>query len=84
MRNITTVTNQILTVLAGASIAPRDADNNITMQAELRVLLRRAAYAPPESVEQLWIQLGTTLYRYMPPLQPTGYTAEIAAIATGK
>jgi hypothetical protein len=83
MRNITTITNQILSILGGATIAPGDQDNITTLSAELRVLLRRASYAPPESVEGLWISLGTSLYRYLPPVQSTGYTAQIAAIATG-
>lgn len=84
MRNITTITNQILVVLATAvPAAASEADNLVTLKAELRVLLRRASYAPPESIETLWISLGTSLFRYLVPVQPTGYTAEIAAIATG-
>ena len=80
MRNVTTITNQILTILAGATIAPAEADNIATLKAELRIILKTAAYWPPEASEDLWNRLGTALYRYMPPLQNTGYTAEIAAL----
>lgn len=83
MRNISTVTNGVLAILGSATVAPSDQDNITTLQAELRVLLRRASYSPPEAkTEQLWISLGTSLYRYMPPLQPTGYTAQVAALVT--
>jgi hypothetical protein len=85
MRNITTTTNQILGILAGATsqfASPAEIDNITTLKAELRVLLRRAAYWPPEASENLWMSLGTSLFRYLPPLQSTGYTAEIAALVT--
>jgi len=82
MRSITTVVNQILTVLAGATVQPADQDNVTTLQAELRIILRRATYFPPEAGNLLWIQLNTSLYRYLPPATG-GYPLQISQIVTG-
>jgi hypothetical protein len=82
MRNISTVINQILLILAGATIQPADQDNITTLQAELRIILRRAAYNPPEAGNVLWLSLATTLYRYLPPASGGGYPAQISAIVT--
>ena len=82
MRNITSVTNQILTILAGATVQPADQDNVTTLQAELRIILRRATYFPPEAGNLLWQSLATTLYRYLPPASG-GYPLQISQIVTG-
>jgi hypothetical protein len=84
VRNIITVTNQILTILSTATIAPGDQDNVTTLQAELRVLLRRASYTPPEASQTaaLWLSLGQALYRYLPPASG-GYAAQISVLVTG-
>jgi hypothetical protein len=81
MRNITTVTNQILTILASATIAPGDQDNITTLQAELRVLLKRAAYCAPEASMALWTSLSQTLFRYLPPASG-GYPLAISQVIT--
>lgn len=85
MRNITTTTNSILTILAGAQIAPAEQDNILTLQAELRIIAKTASYLPTESnqTSELWARLGTALYRFMPPVQQTGYTADISALIQG-
>ena len=81
MRNITTVTNQILTILSNVTVAPGDQDNVTTLQAELRVLLRRASYTPPEASSALWLSLGQALYRYLPPASG-GYALQISVLVT--
>jgi hypothetical protein len=67
MRNIITITDQVLALLI--PVTPPDGSNtNLTVAvAEITVIRKQGMYYPPEADEQLWTRLGQTLYRYLPP-----------------
>lgn len=67
MRNFDVIVTSILALLPDP--APAEvADELAILRAELRIINRTAAYAPPEGTSDtaLWDRLGTTLYRYLP------------------
>ena len=72
MRTIPNVIAQILALLP-VPVHPELADDLTVFQAELAVILRTAAYTPPESPtrQELWARLATACYRYLP--NPTAY-----------
>ena len=78
MSKFTTLVNKILAILATAP----QSDEIITLQAELRVMLKRAAYTPIEGSRGLWEGLGITLYRYLAPPTSSDWAAQISALVT--
>ncbi len=72
MRKFAVIVTGILALLPDPA-PPEVADEIAILRAELRIINRTAAYAPPEGSSDtvLWDRLGTTLYRYLP--KPGGY-----------
>jgi hypothetical protein len=78
MSKFTSVVTQILAVLATAPMS----DNNTVLAADLRILLKRAAYTPVEGETGLWDSLGITLNRYLAPPTSSTWAAQISALVT--
>ncbi len=80
-RNITTVIDSIVALIPIFDVTP---DEIVTLQAELRILKRTAAYAPPEgnSDTELWDRLGTALYRYLPNPAGSAWAKAISDLVT--
>jgi len=57
-------------------------DNILTLKAELGILRRTGEYHAPESVDDLWQRLSTTLYRYMPDAKSYPWAQAISDIIT--
>jgi hypothetical protein len=76
MNKFTTLVTDILGVL---STAPQT-NENIVLQAEMRIYLKRAAYMPADGESTLFDQLGVTLYRYLPPPTAAPWAAQISAL----
>jgi len=82
MRNIITITDQILALLT--PVTPVDGSNqNLTVAlANVQTIRKQAMYYAPEADDVLWSQLSQTLYRYLPPPTSAPFDA-ISAIVTG-
>ena len=82
MRNIITITDQVLALLI--PVTPPDGSNeNLTNAvAGLKTIRKQGMYYPPEADAVLWTQLGQTLYRYLPPPTSAPFI-EISQIVTG-
>lgn len=82
MRNIITITDQVLALLI--PVTPPDGSNqNLTIAvAQLQVIRKQGMYYPSEADDLLWTLLGQTLYRYLPPPTAAPFD-EISRIVTG-
>jgi len=82
MRNIVSITDQVLALLI--PVTPPDGSNqNLTVAvAALQVIRKQGMYYPPEAAELLWESMGATLYRYLPPPSSAPFD-QISAIVTG-
>lgn len=72
MRKLSDVITQVL-ALFPEPVPAAVYDDLTVLRAELEILLRTAAYTPPESLvgTELWSRLGTACYRYLP--HPASY-----------
>jgi hypothetical protein len=82
MRNIITITDQILALLT--PVTPPDGSNqNLTVAlATVQTIRKQAMYYAPEADDVLWSQLSQTLYRYLPPPTSAPFD-QISNIVTG-
>jgi hypothetical protein len=78
MSKFSNLVTQILAILATAPTS----DNNTVLAAELRVMLKRAAYTPFEGERGLWEGLGIVLNRYLAPPTSSTWAAQISALVT--
>lgn len=82
MRNVIAVIDQITAVLT-ANPSITTPDEFATLQAELRILRKRAQYGAPEADTSLWTSIGIALYRYLPPVAFSGPTLQVSNIIRG-
>ena len=79
MRSLVDVVNKILVIIGNQ----KQSDNLITLQAELRIISNRALYFPPEGTANIWTDLGTALYRYLPHPTDATWAWDIGKIIRG-